>query len=367
MLSSPAVVKIATWNLARPPHAGIRTSRLLGHIRDANADVWVLTETRLALSPGSDYQLIAHSGPAPDREPDECWTAIWVRRGIDGEAARSGDPERTACARLRTPSGQPLYVYGAVLPWLTDTRRLPLTGAAAFAAALTEQAADWRRIRCADPSAVLCVAGDLNQDLLARGHHYGSAEGRRALRETLLEVGLTCLTAGEADPVVHLGNGRASIDHLCLAGLAAGESTNVSVWPPHELLGARLTDHHGVAVCVPSLSRGADDSRADRPTEVPRHADETEHLAVLGRMLTGVLIDLRNPLGVIKGAAAILDEIDAPQQVRRYSDLIRRAAAQIDEMLLDVLEYSRRRRAPEAEVESHPDPDSGLQGTPGCP
>lgn len=154
------------------------------------ADVWVLTETRLSFSPGEGYQLIASSDDAPDRGGEERWTAVWVRTGISGIQVSTADPERTACARLSGESGGNFYIYGTVLPWLSDRRRDPLRGAAAFEAALADQELDWKRIRKDHPDADLCIAGDLNQDLLPKGHYYGSAAGRTALRSALARNGL---------------------------------------------------------------------------------------------------------------------------------------------------------------------------------
>jgi hypothetical protein len=193
-------MRIATWNLARPAASGRRTSALLAHMGAVQADVWVLTETHMELAPHVGLELVASSNAAPDLEPGEAWTAIWARRGVIAGQVRSADPERTACMKTTDVSGRPLYINGTVLPWLGDGRRRSLEGADPFAAALAEQAADWRRIRAAEPDAGLVVAGDLNQDLLDSGHYYGSVARRRALRTTLTDVGLVCLTGGEQDP-----------------------------------------------------------------------------------------------------------------------------------------------------------------------
>jgi hypothetical protein len=238
--------------------SGARTSALLAHMAAIDADVWVLTETRTSLAPGSAFERIAASADAPDRGEGERWTTVWVRGGIHGEQIAASDPERTACARLHLPEGDTLYIYGTVLPWLSDTRRDPLRGAASFISAVTEQSADWRRIRDREPQARLCVVGDLNQDLLPHGHFYGSAAGRRALRESLAEADLTCITGGAADPVALFGGGRASVDHICLTDVTVDvdpESLQLAVWPqPHEL-GPKLSDHHGIVATVAPHNR----------------------------------------------------------------------------------------------------------------
>jgi len=241
-------MRIATWNLARPRPTGRRASALLGHIEAVRADVWVLTETHLRVSPGAGYRLIVASTGAPDRTPDERWTAIWAREGIEAAPVATGDAERAACARLVIAGGQALYVYGTVLPWLSDRRRHPLTGAAAFAAAVAEHAEDWRRIRSSEPHAGLCVLGDLNQDLRTSGHYYGSAAGRTALRSALVATDLTCMTEGDRDPVARLGGGRACIDHVCVAGVSLADGSDAVAWPAPEQVGRRLSDHHGIFI-----------------------------------------------------------------------------------------------------------------------
>jgi hypothetical protein len=92
----------------------------------------------------------------------------------------------------------------------------------------------------------------MNQDLLPRGHYYRSAAGRLALRDALHEAGLSCLTGGDVDPLAALGVGRASIDHLCIAGMTPAPredgSLSAIVGPMPENLGRHLSDDHGVAV-----------------------------------------------------------------------------------------------------------------------
>lgn len=242
-------MRIATWNLARPRRNGRRARALLEHVASVQADVWVLTETHADFHPGPGYSMVASSAPAQDRTPSERWAMIWARNELVATTVPTSRDERAACARLVMPGGRPLHVYGTVLPWLGDRRHLPLTGTAAFATALAEQAVDWRRLRDVEPATALCVAGDLNQDLRPAGHFYGSAAGRPALRAALEGAGLTCLTGGGGDPVARFGSGRASIDHVCVAGLSLADGDDaISAWPAPEHLGRRLSDHHWVVV-----------------------------------------------------------------------------------------------------------------------
>ena len=235
-------MRIATWNLDRPPVGGARVSALIARIASINADVWVLTETRLALSPGPSFRLASSSKTASDLCPHERWTSIWVRDELETCSIDTCDAERTACARILSGDRKKLLVYGSVLPWRGDPRK-------SFTAAVHEQEADWRDIMNSEPDADFCLLGDLNQDLLPTGHYYGSKDGRRALRDSLSRAGLTCLTGGANDPLARPGNCLAGIDHICVSGTPVLKAPP-QVWPPPGQLDQRLTDHYGVVVTL---------------------------------------------------------------------------------------------------------------------
>ena len=165
----------------------------------------------------------------------EYWVAIWSRLAAK-EIALTADLERTAAIRIADVS-----IVGTVLPWLSDCRT-GVSGSKAFCEQLELQKSDW--IRLSQESKGLCVAGDFNQDLLIQGHYYGSQLGRTALRTALEQCKLKCITAGDDDP---LGTyGRASIDHICIRGIATKEQQPSSIWPPPGELNNSLSDHYGV-------------------------------------------------------------------------------------------------------------------------
>ena len=200
-----------------------------------NADVWVLTETHVEFSPGSDFYLLAHSAEEPDRnsKSGECWVAIWSR-SVGHSVQLMGDRERVAAARI-----DGYVVVGTVLPWLSDSRDPQLTGEALFRARLNEQVGDWRRLGA---EGTICIAGDFNQDLLPAGHYYGSKGGRVALREALSSCELDCLTGGDNDPLGG-GVGLANIDHICVRKMSPLSYPLSSAWPPVGQLNG-LTDHY---------------------------------------------------------------------------------------------------------------------------
>lgn len=228
-------MRLATWNLDRCRHTTARADRLQVGMRHVDADVWVLTETHVDFSPGSDFCLLAYSADAPDRnaKSGECWVAIWSRLG-GSSVQLTADCERVAAAKINN-----CVMVGTVLPWLSDSRDPKLTGKALFQARLSSQAADWQRLRA---EGALCVAGDFNQDLLPAGHYYGSKSGRVALEEALLSCDLDCLTGGENDPLAGK-SGLATIDHICVRNMVPLSIPLSSAWPSVGQLKG-LTDHY---------------------------------------------------------------------------------------------------------------------------
>lgn len=234
------LMRLATWNLNRSNSRSVRYERMKPMMAEADADVWVLTETHIDVAPSPDHRLISYSADALDGKSaqGECWVAVWSRLPAD-VVPLLADRERTAAVRI---GGS--IVIGTVLPWGSDDRDPELRGEAAFRARLAEQSADWQRVGATADG--LCVAGDFNQDLLAEGHNYGSNGGRRALRDALGAVGLDCLTGGKDDP---LGGtpALACIDHVCVRGLRAQGRPRSNAWPPPGTLQKNtLTDHYGV-------------------------------------------------------------------------------------------------------------------------
>ena len=232
-------MRIATWNLQRPTSKA-RTARIRAMLKEIDADVWVLTETRSDLSPGPEY--VGFTSAASDRAGHltEVWTAIWSRLQTK-HLPVSGDPARTAAVCV-SAHGNTLPVFGTVLPWAGSRwRDLPSSGGVAFEAALQEQSADWRSLS-ADHGG-LCVAGDFNQDL-AQQHYYWSKVTRESLQRALSECGLHALTGGAEDPVRLATEGhRASIDHICLSG--RWRKVRVQAWAPVDDAGT-MSDHFGV-------------------------------------------------------------------------------------------------------------------------
>lgn len=242
-------MKIATWNLQRSRPNSAKAARQREWIKSIDADIWILTETHLGLSPGENYQSVSSGLPEHPAALDERWVQIWARGG-ELTPLETSDEARTAAALLTTEAGRWL-IYGTVLPWLGSTwRSHPAADGAAFTAALEVQRNDWQRLQQAFPAALLVVAGDFNQDLNDQ-HYYGSRRNKLALREALDSTGLECHTAGENDPARQFTEGQhETIDHICLPRALRDLHPQAFAWPPQweDLQG--VSDHFGTGVEV---------------------------------------------------------------------------------------------------------------------
>jgi hypothetical protein len=243
-------VKIGTWNLEGVrPNGRERTSYIRDRLAEVSADVWILTETHPDFAPGDAYQMLAKSSVGAYRT-DGCWVAIWARSGIAGLAhAMSAEEDRAAGVLVERSGAAPLWIFGTVLPWRSDTRHADLRGAAAFESALLAQSREWTAARSSQPQAELCVAGDFNQEVGTSGL-VGSRRGGEALDALLITHGLTCVTGTPNDPLQAHGYGT-SIDHVLLSsGLRVDGS--MEIWPNSATLPREAPDHYGVSVTVAS-------------------------------------------------------------------------------------------------------------------
>jgi len=240
---------IATWNL---DYLSLRSDRARichAKMEEVRAQVWVLTETQRGFYPGIGFHLVAESEKASDLNDDQRWVAIWANQSVSVTYEKTKGDERTACVQLEIDGGRTLIVYGTVLPWVGSTwNEQPSKGGQAFIQALEQQKTDWIGLQEANPQALLCVAGDYNQDLLKSGRYYGSAIQRKALRKALEEAKLRCYTGGENDPVSRRSPGDANIDHICFGGSQIIDVT-ADAWSPKQQ-GMKISDHFGVSVQI---------------------------------------------------------------------------------------------------------------------
>jgi hypothetical protein len=241
-------IRIANWNLERAS-GSVRPDRIRDQMAKIQAEIWILTETRDSLSPGTEYRCVATSAAKARGENDERWVSIWTTLPTAAPRATS-DEDYAACAIVTLHSGASLAVYGTVLPWRGSSwRDKPSANACAFDAALGAQAQDWRDLNADQSLAGLCVAGDFNQDLSAT-HYYWSRAARHSLHAALEDNDLVALTAGDTDPVRVLSNNAAAcIDHICLSSAIASRTDELHAWSP-VIDGHKLSDHPGIRVDI---------------------------------------------------------------------------------------------------------------------
>ena len=238
-------LRIANWNLDRATESW-RRDCIRERMAKVNAQVWVLTESRDSVAPGTAYDRVAESVAYARGDNDERWVSIWTSLS-NAIPLKTRDERFSACAIINTAAGVAVAVYGTVLPWRGSTwRDVPSAGARAYKAALHAQAQDWRELVETPWLRGVCVAGDFNQDL-SDTHYYWSREAQALLRREFVACKLDATTGDPTDPVRRVTDGAAAcIDHICLSrGLLDRQSGKSRAWLPIEH-GRTLSDHPGV-------------------------------------------------------------------------------------------------------------------------
>lgn len=256
----PTFIRIATWNLRRPGKNSPRNPIINQKLREINADIWILTETHRAVSPGDWYEA-QETQPLRWHRDGESSTTIWSRWPMTRVAvftdqfpdSQSADQRAqgyytqhqgssiATCAEIATPVG-PLLVYGTIITWFNDqgpdgTSRYGVEHKQSIA----DHTADWQRIRIAYDMP-LCVGGDFNslvQEPIGK-LRAGTKEARELLRTALHNNGLTCVT----DTFEY------SIDHLCLSADWATYPRFPMQWQAFYDSNKPVSDHKGVCVDI---------------------------------------------------------------------------------------------------------------------
>jgi len=265
---------IATWNVRRPLRPGDPCFDAIARkLRQLNADIWILTETHIDLSPDATYrafespQLPSH--PQIKIRPEERTTMIWVRPDWDARAISTfADlppnevPPRTtltyavtsratspaACALVETPLGS-LLIYGTVITWPNDLGPYgdDPTRKAGYAdlqhESILAHREDWIRLRDTYSDTPLCVAGDLNTTL--DGKRYPTKPCSDDLRKALSDNGMRHLTQSL----------DYAIDHICLSHRWAAHASDPYWWQTTYTdspgNGPKpVSDHRGVSISI---------------------------------------------------------------------------------------------------------------------
>jgi hypothetical protein len=259
------VLRIGTWNLDHAKGAAAKARRLK-LLAEADADIWVLTETNDDHAPAG-FQGV-HSAPCRNSRLGGRWTSIWSRLPIL-RSIQVADVERTTAALIDTGLGL-VVVFGTVLPWHSDigehARDPPPRNWHEQYRVTPLHAEEGQDLRGAFPAALLCVAGDLNMNL-GGPHLYGTAHGRALLAEAMTASGLDCLTRFDRVSAGTLEH--ALIDHVLFDAAYAEASRVAATWEGRANDGAILSDHAGWSSSFPPASK-PQPSGANAPSSVPR-------------------------------------------------------------------------------------------------
>lgn len=243
-------LRIGTWNVEYADVAATNARR--SDVLDQHpADIWILTETHDAFTPGPDYRAV-HGRQRPPGgtrvKSGSRWVSVWSRLPITvADTVVLDSPTRTTCALVETPLGD-VVVYGTVMPWNGDKGEgpEPARGWNEHHRVLPIQTAEWRALQQAYPNAHLVVAGDLNTDMIGGGY-YGTKRGIAMIEEGMAVSGLYCATRRGQPGVDALT--YPPIDHILLPS-AWRESTDVAAAFEGRTGSPRLSDHSGVVVAV---------------------------------------------------------------------------------------------------------------------
>ena len=214
-------MRVGTWTLAgrwSDAHATL--------LREAECDVWLLTEVRDGTELSGHH---LHTTLVPMVEGRR-WAAVASTRPLVAEP----DPHpASACARI----GSTTFV-SSVLPWRACGTQPPWVGDGHAAKMANAVAALVSHVSGADS---LVWGGDWNHALSGR-EHAGSKGGRVAILDVLGKLGLWVPTAD----LPHAIDGLLTIDHIAVPrGVPATASHVVAA---HD--GKRLSDHDAYVVDV---------------------------------------------------------------------------------------------------------------------
>ncbi len=249
-------LRIATWNVERPGAHAERNIIINRQISEIGADIWILTETNDAITPGDGYEQVA-STPRPWHKPGEHSTTIWSRFPINqritpfsgsdrfskeeqGYYVSGPDDTLAVCVEVKAPSVV-LLVYGTIITWRDDPGPAGIAEPwEEYSRSIDAHRADWKHLRARFHN--MCIAGDFNTGFEGKWR-YGTPGGRERLRDTFSTCNLTCPTCA----LPHVAN------HICMSDtlIERATSVNAGFWAPEKLNNRPVSDHHGVYIDLP--------------------------------------------------------------------------------------------------------------------
>lgn len=238
-------LRIATWNLERPTLNGVAKNGLRMEVmRHKQADVWVLTESSIAIQLNG-YTVAATPSVTAYHRAGEHYTAILTRWPVQ-QVLDTWNNQVSICVEVRSPLG-PAIIYGTIIAY-ANYRGLDGTSRrwVEHRKAVEAQGRDWLNLRRQFPGHLFVLAGDFNQSRDGSGWCEDGVSGR-LLTHHLAAAGLTCLTEANLNEAFKLG--RSTVDHICVGPSHRVRDWTVDAWPG-TFYGRRLSDHNGVLAQV---------------------------------------------------------------------------------------------------------------------
>ena len=233
---------IATWNVERFEHKNA-LDKILSAIKEAQADVLILTENDERIQPNYRYSFHTHklcSAPSdyhmPGRykdyavadfyKPTENRVSIYTNYPCIKQC-ETYDKYTAICVELETPAGN-LLVYGTIIGILGNRDE-------SFKQDLLMQVKDYERL---SKTGSICIVGDFNCSFA--DNYYFTNFGRNTLLASFAHSKISLLT----------GNRPECIDHIAVSENFVGDSkVKVSEWN----LDKSISDHKGIVaeICFP--------------------------------------------------------------------------------------------------------------------
>ncbi|MBF8455750.1 endonuclease/exonuclease/phosphatase family protein [Kaistella sp. G5-32] len=216
-------MKILTWNLERPKDGN---PLILNKLKEVNADVLILTETNIAIHPGSEYSCVSTEILPPDFDgikyaSGENRTTVWSKYNIK-EKYETYDDFTSVSAAIKVEETI-LNVYGTIIGVFGGKGER-------FKTDLESQLLDFDKFSSGN---FTCIAGDFN--VMFSGFAYPSHDARNKLNSIFQKLNLINLTS-------QIEN---NVDHIVISkDFIAGKEIKIETWNEDKT----LSDHIGICI-----------------------------------------------------------------------------------------------------------------------
>ena len=218
-------MKILTWNLERPKKSN---PLILQKLKDLDADILILTETNIAINPGSLYSSVSTEILESDFEginysSGENRTSIWSKYKIRDQF-KTYDNFTSVCVEVEV-ADKILNVYGTIMGVFGGKGEC-------FKRDLESQLLDFEKFSAGK---LFCICGDFN--VMFSGFAYPSHEARNKLNSLFEKLDLINLTS-------EIEN---NVDHIVISkNFISEKKIKIETWNENK----NLSDHIGVCVTI---------------------------------------------------------------------------------------------------------------------